>query len=114
DPADVGGEHRRRVTTWRLVRAAEAAQVHRRDPVAGLGQGRQLMAPGPPELGEAVEQEDELTGLRAREDDVEAGTVRRDEPVFPRSVLPHHALSTSHGGSVDGPPSPPTPPHARS
>ena len=81
---DVGGQRGRVVALRRLVAPAVPAQVHRDGSIAGLGQHGDLVAPGPPELREAVEQQDERP--RASLDDVEPRAVRRDVTVAPRSL----------------------------
>ena len=83
DAGDVGGEGEGVVAARRLVGGAVAAQVHRGDAVAGVGEAGQLVAPGPPELREAVQQHHERP--LALLGHVEAGAVGGDEPVLPRA-----------------------------
>jgi hypothetical protein len=76
---DVGGGGRQVVAARGLVTAAVAAQVRRDGAEAGRGQRRQLRPPGPPELGEAVQEQDERIVGRATLRDVEPGPVGRDQ-----------------------------------
>src|SRR3954453_3435670 len=59
------------VPAWGLVRAAVTAHVHGHRPVARGGEGRELCAPGPPELREAVQQQDHGTTRRSGLHDME-------------------------------------------
>ena len=67
-PGRVGGGGDQVIAAGRLVAAAVAAQVHRDRAEARPGQHGQLMAPGPPELGEPVQQQHQrpVAGLRRR------------------------------------------------
>jgi hypothetical protein len=58
---DVAGRRRQVVAARRLVAGAVAAQVGRDRPEPGRGEGGQLRPPGPPELREAVQQQDQRT-----------------------------------------------------
>ena len=82
-PGDVLRQGDRVVAVGGLVGAAVAAQVHRDGAVAGPGQCRELVAPGPPELGEAVQQQHRAAVCRARLGDMEPGPVRSDVSVRP-------------------------------
>jgi hypothetical protein len=53
---DVGRKRWCVVATRRFVARAVSAQVHSNGPVPGVSQIDQLLAPGPPELREAVQQ----------------------------------------------------------
>ena len=66
---------------------AGAAQVHRRDPVPGVGERADLVAPGPPELREAVQQHDKWA--LADLGHVKAGAVGGDESMLPGSLDEH-------------------------
>lgn len=70
--ADVAGEAVDTVgaDAARLARQVVAAQVGRDGAEAGIGQRRELMAPGPPELGKAVQEEDRRAVGWAELDDV--------------------------------------------
>ena len=83
DARGVGGGILQVVAAGRLVRGAVAAQVERGDPEPGVDERLELVTPGPPELREPVDEEDERAA--ARLGDVEAGAVRRDEAVLPRA-----------------------------
>src|SRR5215831_2904045 len=72
------------VAAGRLVAAAVPAQVRGHRSVTGGRQRLELCPPGPPELREPVQQQDQrpLAGLR----DVEPGAVGSDRAVRPRAV----------------------------
>ena len=59
DTGDVRRPRGHPVARRRFVRPAHTAHVHRRDAVAGVGKGGNLRAPRPPELGIAVQEEDQ-------------------------------------------------------
>ena len=67
--------------------ATEAAQVESRHAVSCLREGRDDMTPGPPALGEAVDQESQGTGtnqgLRARQRNMETGAAGGEVAVGP-------------------------------
>ena len=65
----------------RLVARVVAALVGHDHAEAGLGQGADLLAPAVPELGEAVQQDDRRPARRPGLDDVQADSVRLDEPL---------------------------------
>src|SRR5690606_23769195 len=88
---------------WLIARAV-SPQIAGDCAVAGVGQRRQLVPPGPPELGVTVEEENQgaVTGLHH----VEPATVCADEVVRPRTVdeddrLIRRSISR-HGISVGG------------
>ena len=89
--ADHGGDvlcqRHQVVARRRSVRASETAQVEGRHTVPGLSQGGDDMAPGPPALGEAVDQEGQqpaaARGLGARQRDMEAGAAGGEVAVVP-------------------------------
>ena len=64
--ADVERRHVGVVAARRLVGPAVAAEVHRGDAVAGVGEGDHLVAPRVPELREAVEHEHQRPVARSR------------------------------------------------
>ena len=100
-PGRVGGGRDQVVAAGRLVAAAVAAQVHRDRAEARLGQRGQLMAPGPPELGEAVQQQHQrpVAGLG----DVEPGAVGADRPVRPGAAdLDHGVGAAGHRAHLTG------------
>ena len=55
--------------------------------VAGAGECDQLIAPGPPELWKAMQEDNQRT--LADLGHVESGAVGGDEPVLPRSLDQH-------------------------
>ena len=55
ESGDVSREREGVVAPGRLVTGPVTAQVDRDGTVAGVGQGDQLVPPGPPELGEPVQ-----------------------------------------------------------
>src|SRR5207247_3618980 len=65
DTGDVSGGGVGVVSAWCLVAGAVPAQVHRDGAIPGCGDDRQLVAPGPPELGGAVQEEYERDVRRA-------------------------------------------------
>lgn len=79
DARDVEGEVRRVVAAWGAVAAADAAQIHGHGPEPGVGERHHLVPPRPPELGEAVQEQDQWTV--AHLGDVEARAVGGDVPV---------------------------------
>jgi hypothetical protein len=86
DAGDVGSQGAGVVPARGFVARAVPAQVHGGGAEAGLRHCWELMAPGPPELGEAVQEQHERTVPDHR--NVEAGTVGRDHPVLPRAADP--------------------------
>jgi hypothetical protein len=86
-------QRRQVVTARRLVGRAVPAEVGRRGPEPGLGQADQLVAPEPPELRKAVQQQDERTGTGLGY--VETAAVGADVTVMPRAV-------DEDGGDVRG------------
>ena len=101
DAGDVGGQGARVVAARRLVAGAVAAQVHGGGPVAGRRDGGQLVAPGPPELREAVQEEHQRSVADHRH--VEAGTVGGDHAVLPRAGDPGDGGVRSWSGSRHSP-----------
>ena len=67
-----------------MVGGTGTAQVERARTVARPGEGAELVAPRPGELGEAVKEEDE--GAVTLLEDVEPSTVGGDETVLPGAV----------------------------
>ena len=106
-PGDVARERPEVVAARGLVRVAVAAQVHRDGPEPRLGQRRQLAAPGPPELREAVQQHHQRRTRVARLRDVQADAVRGDVTVLPRSGQPDRRRV----GNRPSEPTPPPPQH---
>src|SRR6476469_2499762 len=96
EPADVAGEGPGVVAAGWLVGVAVAAQVDGDRAVAGVGQRAELVAPRPPEAGEAVQEQDQrtLTGLG----DVQADAVRVDVTVHPGAVEPAGRRVGAHDG----------------
>ena len=86
ETGDVTGERPRVVAARGLVRIAVPAQIRRDRVEAGVGQGTELVAPGPPELREPVQQQHRRPG--ARLGDVQADAVGRYVTVGPRPVNP--------------------------
>ena len=68
----------------RLVAEVVAPEVRGDDPEAGDGEGRDLVAPREPELGEAVEEEDQGARLGPLFDVVDLEAVDREEGVAHR------------------------------
>jgi hypothetical protein len=61
---------------------AEAAQVRRDHPVAGIGQSGDLVPPEPPGIGEAVQQQHRRPAARLGQVEI--------QPVDPEGLLGHH------------------------
>ena len=89
-------EARQVVAARRVVAAAVATQVGGDDAVAGGREAAQLVAPGPPELREPVQEQDEWTA--ARLGDVVAGAVGRDRAMGPRPGKGDDWVSDRHWG----------------
>ena len=85
---DVAGERPQVVAARGLVRVAVAAQVHGDGAEARVRERGQLAPPGPPELGEAVQQHDERCTRVAALREVQADAVRGDVAVLPRPGEP--------------------------
>jgi hypothetical protein len=64
-PGRVGGGHQV-IAAGRLVAAAVAAQAHGDRAAARAGQGGEVVPPGPPEHGEAVQEQYQRSGRRPR------------------------------------------------
>src|SRR5450631_557907 len=94
DARDICRQREGVVSARRLVGGSVAAQVDGGHVVPGLRECGQLVAPGPPELRKAVQENDE----RAFADlgHVKAGTVGCDEPVLPRSFDEHRRRIVAH------------------
>jgi hypothetical protein len=84
---DVTGEGPQVVAARGLVGVAVAAQVDRDGAVAAVGEPGELVTPRPPELGEAVEQDDERAAPVAL-GDVQTDAVGRDRAVRPGAGQP--------------------------
>ncbi len=85
---DVTRERPQVVAARGLVRVAVAAQVHGDGVEARVREDGQLATPGPPELGEAVQEHDERCARVAALREVQADAVRGDLTVLPRPGEP--------------------------
>ena len=83
-----------------LVREVVAALVRDGDAVAGPGQDRDLVAPGVPAFGEAVEEEGQRAILRAGQDGVELEVAGLYEPRRGRNTQPGHGLLGQRAGTT--------------
>ena len=97
---DVTGERPQVVAARGLVRVAVAAQVHGDGVEARVREGGQLATPGPPELGEAVQEHDERCTRVAALREVQADAVRGDVTVLPRSGEPDRRGVGGRAGHV--------------
>src|SRR5690606_13369053 len=87
---DVGGKSVAVVPSRRLVARAVATKIDRAGPEAGAGEGGELVAPRPPELREAVQQQHQWP--RARLGNVKTASDGEDEAMRPLALEQHLGL----------------------
>ena len=92
-PGGVGGAGDQVIAAGRLVAAAVTAQVHRDRAEARPGQGGQLVTPGPPEFGEAVQEQHQrpVAGLGG----VEPGAVGGHAAMLPGAADLDHGIGAA-------------------